>query len=173
MHRQFGHALHSPYWCPPRVQIIRRHSGVKSHLLLPLTHSFAHSITAEPHPRQNTTSTKGATERIPNMSSFGNHNTGSWNVTNSYNNITLNKIDEDREIARWLSPLRPQARHHSVQASRVEGVGCWVLEKNEFRAWSGGQGAPEEAVLFCHGDLGVGKTHIRSMRNPPRTTGYY
>ena len=100
------------------------------------------------------------------MQSFGDHNTNCGNVTNS-NNITVNKTDEDNQIIRWLSPLMPHARHQSVQANRVEGVGGWLLQKNEFREWSGGQGAPEQAVLFCYGDPGVGKTHIRSMRKLP------
>jgi len=99
-------------------------------------------------------------ERIPNMSSFGDHNTNCGNVTNS-NNITVNKTDEDNQIKQWLSPLTPQARHQSVQSNRVGGVGSWLLAKNEFREWSGSGGVSKQAVLFCYGDPGVGKTHIK------------
>jgi len=95
------------------------------------------------------------------MQSLGDYNISSGNVTNSYNNITVNKTDEDNQIKKWLSPLTPQARHQTVQANRVEGVGGWLLEKDEFRKWSGSDGVSKQAVLFCSGDPGVGKTHIR------------
>ena len=103
-------------------------------------------------------------ERITLTQSFGSGNVNSGNVTNSYNNktITVNKTDdEDNQIKQWLSPLRPQYRHQSVQAGRVDGVGGWFLEMNEFREWSGSQGAYRHGVLFCYGHPGVGKTHIR------------
>ena len=99
------------------------------------------------------------------MQSFGSGNVDCGNVTNSYNgNITMNKTDaEDNQIKQWLLPLEPRYRHESVQTSRVNGVGGWLLERNEFREWSSGRGAPEQTVLFCYGHPGVGKTHIRSV----------
>ena len=51
-----------------------------------------------------------------------------------------------------------------MQASRVDGVGGWFLERKEFREWSGGQGVSRHPVFFCYGHPGVGKTHIRSVR---------
>ena len=105
------------------------------------------------------------------MSLFGDHNPGSGNVMNSYNHTTLNTTDEDNQIKQWLSPLMPQARHKSVQSERVAGVGGWLLETNEFRKWSSSQGEPKRAVLFCYGDPGVGKTHIKSVRKPPEQLG--
>ena len=112
-------------------------------------------------------------ERITNIQSFGFGNIGCGNVTNSHN-ITVNKTDdEDNQIKQWLSPLEPRYRHQSVQADRVNGVGDWLLERNEFREWSGSQGAPKQAVLFCYGDPGVGKTHIRSVRKLPPTGGLH
>ena len=120
-------------------------------------------------------------ERLTNIQSFGSGNIGSGNVTNSYNTITLNKgaiavnktDDEDNQIKQWLSPLEPQHRHKSVQADRVDGVGGWLLERNEFLEWSGGEGMLEQAVLFCYGDPGVGKTHIRLVRRLSPISGYY
>jgi len=115
-------------------------------------------------------SAKRIIERITNMPSFGSGNFDCGNVTNSYNKtvtlnnktITVNKTDdEDNQIKQWLSPLEPRHRHQSVQTNRVDGVGGWLLEKNEFRDWSSSQGAPEQTVLFCYGHPGVGKTHIR------------
>ena len=79
--------------------------------------------------------------------------------------ITVNKRDdEDNQIKQWLSPLEPRYRHRSVQTARADGVGGWLLERNEFRAWSGSNGVQKQAVLFCYGDPGVGKTHIRLVK---------
>ena len=89
------------------------------------------------------------------------------------NTITVNKTDdEDNQIKQWLSPLEPRYRHQSVQADRVTGVGGWLLERNEFQEWSGSQILPREAVLFCYGDPGVGKTHIRLVKRPPLASGH-
>jgi len=97
------------------------------------------------------------------VQSFGYGNVLCGNVTNSYNNTTtLNKTDDEYDqIKQWLSPLEPRYRHQSVQTDRVDGVGGWLLERSEFRKWSSSQGVPEQNVLFCYGDPGVGKTHIR------------
>ena len=103
-----------------------------------------------------------------NIQSFGSGYVGYGNVTNSYHNITVNETDEeDNQIKQLLSPLKPWYRHKSVQANRVNGVGSWLLERNEFREWSGSQVVLKQAVLFCYGDPGVGKTHIRSVRRVP------
>ena len=97
------------------------------------------------------------------MQSFVSGNVDCWNVKNIYNKtISVNRTDdEDNQIMQWLSPLEHRHRHQSVRADRVNGVGGWLLERNEFREWSGSQGVPKQAVLFCYGDPGVGKTHIR------------
>jgi len=117
---------------------------------------------------------KSIMERMPNVQSFGSGNVGCGNITSILNSkITVNEIDEDSQIKKWLSPLTPQGRHQSVQSNRVEGVGGWLLESNEFREWSGAQGVLEKTVLFCYGDPGVGKTHIRSVRKLSRTSAYH
>ena len=121
-------------------------------------------------------------ERMTNTRSFSFGNVDCGNVTNSYNKtinmnnktITLNKTDqEDNQIKQWLSPLEPQYRHQSVQADRVNGVGGWLLERNEFLEWSSSEGMPAGAVLFCYGDPGAGKTHIRSVIRLPPISWYY
>lgn len=91
-------------------------------------------------------------------------NTNSFNA-NSFNNVLNNCIvvDDRPQILAWLSPLEPRLRHKDIQESRAENVGEWVLETEEFRGWhasSGGSGS-DNAVLFCYGDPGVGKTFIR------------
>ena len=91
--------------------------------------------------------------------SFSN-NTNSLNTTVT-NNFTV--IDDRSEILAWLSPLDPKLRHQDIQSRRVENVGEWLLQTEEFRGWyAGGVGGEcDNAVLFCYGDPGVGKTYIR------------
>ena len=80
-------------------------------------------------------------------------------------NTTVNfTVADDRpSILSWLSPLDPRLRHQSIQACRVENVGAWLLQTEEFGSWWVGSGGVESdnAVLFCYGDPGVGKTYIR------------
>ena len=110
-------------------------------------------------------------EQITNIQSFGSGNSGCGNITNS-NNTTVNLMDdEDNKIKQRLSPLKPRRRHQSVRTNRVHGVGDWLLEMKEFREWSDNRGVPTQAVLFCHGHPGVGKTHLRSVRKLSRISG--
>jgi len=88
-----------------------------------------------------------------------------FNNNNSFNNVwNYTTITEDRsQLLSWLSPLEPTLRHRDVQERRVDDVGEWLIQTEEFRSWcdcSGG-GGRDNAVLFCHGDPGVGKTFIR------------
>ena len=86
------------------------------------------------------------------------------NNTNSFNTVNNFKFTDDRSnILAWLSPLDPKSRHQGIQERRVEGIGRWLLQTEEFRSWNAGSGGGEsgEAVLFCYGDPGVGKTYIR------------
>ena len=88
------------------------------------------------------------------------------NNINSLNTIINNNftIGDDRSnILAWLSPLDPKLRHQNIQDRRVENVGEWVLQTEEFRSWRAGRGGgePDNPVLFCYGDPGVGKTFIR------------
>ena len=91
---------------------------------------------------------------------FGDHNVNSGNTTDSFN-TTVYQSNEDAGIMSWLSPLEPDNRHHSVRTNRFEGVGNWLLGTGEFREWRGGKGGADKAVLFCSGNPGVGKTHLR------------
>ena len=94
------------------------------------------------------------------------------NTTNSYNNLTTTTsnvwnnctvADDLSPLLTWLSPLDPGLRHSDIQERRVKDVGGWLMETKEFRTWSGliGGGEGDEAVLFCYGNPGVGKTFIR------------
>jgi len=80
----------------------------------------------------------------------------------SFNTIICGS-DDQPNILTWLSPLDPNSGHQGIRERRVENVGQWLLETQEFGNWytSSGGGEPDSAVLFCYGDQGVGKTFIR------------
>jgi len=89
---------------------------------------------------------------------------------NSLNTVTNNSITnnftiahERSQILTWLSPLEPRLRHQDIRDRRVENVGEWLLHAEEFISWHAntGRGESDNAVLFCYGDPGVGKTYIR------------
>jgi len=90
------------------------------------------------------------------MSQSFSHNINSFNTT-------VAVADDQSNILSWLSPLEPRLRHKDIQERRVENVGEWLLQTEEFRDWYARSGVSEsdDAVLFCYGDLGVGKTYIR------------
>jgi len=71
--------------------------------------------------------------------------------------------DERSEILTWLSPLEPQIRHEDIRTHRVNEVGDWLFQTEEYRNWFGGIRGDESdgAALFCYGGPGVGKTYIR------------
>ena len=89
----------------------------------------------------------------------------SFNNTNSFNNVWNNctVVDEKPEILAWLSPLEPRRRHHDVQTRRVDEVGDWLLQTQEYRNWLCGIHGDKSSgsALFCDGGPGVGKTYIR------------
>ena len=90
------------------------------------------------------------------MSQSFSNNINSLNTT--VNNFTI--TDDRSHILAWLSPLEPGLRHQDIQDSRVENIGEWLLQTKEFKSWCAGTES-ENAVLFCYGDPGVGKTYIR------------
>jgi len=66
----------------------------------------------------------------------------SFNNTNYFNNSTTNNVSnhftvtEDRsEMLAWLSPLEPRLQHQNLEASRVDKVGDWLLQTEQFRSW--------------------------------------
>ena len=94
------------------------------------------------------------------MSQSFSNNINSLNTTVT-NNFTA--ADDRSDILAWLSPLDPKLRHQDVQDRRAENVGEWLLQTQEFKTWYAGDegGVPDNAVLLCYGDPGVGKTYIR------------
>ena len=94
-----------------------------------------------------------------------NHNINSFNNTSNFitvwNNYTV--VDEKSEILAWLSPLEPQRRHKDIRTRRVDEVGDWLLQTEEYRNWFGGIHGSKAggSALFGYGGPGVGKTYIR------------
>ena len=87
--------------------------------------------------------------------------TRSFNV-NSFNKIVHATIPDDRnQVLQWLSSLEPQRRHQHIRESRLKGTGDWIFQTSEFMRWNTREDASSHPVLFCHGDPGVGKTHLR------------
>ena len=70
-----------------------------------------------------------------NIQGDSNKNVG--NVSNSYNTINVGMDEESSRIQAWLSPLEPEIRHRAVSRGRMDGVGEWVLQRNEFEVWCG------------------------------------
>ena len=85
------------------------------------------------------------------------HNTNTYNTT-TYNYTT----DERSEILAWLSPLEPRVRHRDIRARRIDTIGAWLLETEEFKLWYSGnrEDASYRPTLFCDGAAGVGKSYI-------------
>ena len=98
------------------------------------------------------------------MSQYTINDSNCINNTNSFNVLNICAIVDDRaQLLTWLSPLEPRLRHRDVQERRVDSVGEWVIQTEEFRSWydCSGEGEGDKAVLLCYGDPGVGKTFIR------------
>jgi len=91
------------------------------------------------------------------------NNNNSFNNTNFFN-VQNNYVADDRsQLLAWLSPLEPRLRHQDIRERRVNNVGEWILQAEEFKAWYGGSGEGEDykPVFFGYGGPGVGKTFMR------------
>jgi len=88
-------------------------------------------------------------------------NTKSFNI-NSFSKIVNTTIADDKgQVLQWLSSLEPQKRHEYLRGGRLEGVGEWIFRTIKFQRWNTGEDGSAHSVLFCHGDPGAGKTHLR------------
>jgi len=85
------------------------------------------------------------------------------NNINSFNSVqnSFTVADDRLEILTWLSPLEPSIRHQDVRAHRLDNVGGWLLQTEEFRTWGdcAREDEIEKATIFCCGNPGVGKTY--------------
>jgi len=98
------------------------------------------------------------------MSQYTIDNSAFSNNNNSFN-VNNFVVDDRSQLLAWLSPLEPRVRHQDIQERRVDNVGEWLLQTEEFKSWHDGSGEGEgegdKAVLFGYGGPGVGKTFIR------------
>ena len=80
-------------------------------------------------------------------------------IANSFNNSVP---DIESKILAWLSPLEPWVRHRDIGAQRMDSVGDWLLETEEFKRWYKGstEDGSSDATLFCYGNPGVGKSYM-------------
>jgi len=102
------------------------------------------------------------------MSQSFSYNTNSFNTSHTAISVSNNfRVTNDRSnILAWISPVDSKLRHQDIQDRRIESIGEWLLQTEEYRSWhaaSGGDGS-DNTVLFCYGDPGVGKTYIRQGR---------
>ena len=99
------------------------------------------------------------------MSQYTVGNSAFSNNSNSFNVQNIYAADNRSQLLAWLSPLEPRLRHQDIQERRVDNVGEWLQQTEEFRSWhdwSGeGEGGGDKPVLFGYGGPGVGKTFIR------------
>ena len=105
-----------------------------------------------------------ASDKERTMSQYTiNDSNNCFDATNSFNNAWNTVTDDRSQFLAWLSPLEPKLRHQDVQWRRVGNVGEWFMQTEEFRRWCnlGGEDEGDNAILFCDGDPGVGKTFIR------------
>jgi len=88
-----------------------------------------------------------------------NNNSFIANIANTFNYTTP---DDRSEILAWLSPLEPRVRHRDIGARRVDSIGAWLLDTEEFRRWNSGsrEDGSYHPTLFCDGNPGVGKSYI-------------
>ena len=92
---------------------------------------------------------------------IGTGHRNSFNVIGSYNNIyNTTYVDENAPILKWLSPLEPRLRHQDVRTRRLDGLGDWFLQKDDFISWRDGENGSTMSTLFCSGAPGAGKTYL-------------
>jgi len=96
------------------------------------------------------------------MSQAFSNNHNSFNIANIANTFNYTAPDERSEILAWLSPLEPRVRHRDIGARRIESIGTWLLETEEFICWHNGtrEGGSYHPTLFCDGNPGVGKSYM-------------
>lgn len=67
------------------------------------------------------------------MSQSFSNNTNAFNTT-----VNVTVADDQSGVIAWLSPLDPRSRHQEIRDLRIENVGEWILQTEEFRSWYSG-----------------------------------
>jgi ankyrin repeat protein len=69
--------------------------------------------------------------------------------------------EEDRSILSWISTLDMELKHSEHRRMRINGIGEWFLQSDEFKEWSSEDS--QTSVLWCPGYPGTGKTMRTSI----------
>ena len=118
--------------------------------------------------RKNDSSPNNADNSFNTINSFNNNQNSLNNNDNCFNTniynintVSYTTVDDRSEILAWLSPLEPRLRHRDIASRRIDGIGAWLLETEEFKRWHGGtRDGSYHPTLFCEGNPGVGKSYI-------------
>lgn len=65
-----------------------------------------------------------------------------------------------KKISDWLSTIQQDSYHSTIQASRLQSSGKWLLASLAFQRWVRSE---ESGLLWMYGILGSGKTNLASM----------
>ncbi|KAK4165517.1 ankyrin repeat protein [Cladorrhinum sp. PSN259] len=71
----------------------------------------------------------------------------------------LDRLTRGR-ILKSISTIPYTTHHKSIRKDRLEGSGCWLLERPEYKAWRDDSCS---SVLWLHGIPGSGKTKLASL----------
>jgi len=64
-----------------------------------------------------------------------------------------------KKILDWISTTRYSQKHQTLQESRTQNAGDWILHSPEYVRWQNGPGQID-TVLLCEGIQGSGKTNL-------------
>ncbi|RPA90464.1 hypothetical protein L873DRAFT_1717726, partial [Choiromyces venosus 120613-1] len=84
---------------------------------------------------------------------------------NSCNKIVnmMNTVADDKpQVLPWLSPLAPQKRHQHLCNNGHDGVGDWILQRDEFMKRRTEEDESHPVILYER-DPGVRKTYLSSL----------
>lgn len=72
------------------------------------------------------------------------------------------KFEEDQlfQVLKWLTQVQHGTFHENVKSDRLESSGRWLLNSSSFRRWLT---CKESSLVWMHGILGSGKTHLVSV----------
>jgi len=68
-----------------------------------------------------------------------------------------------KDILDWVSTASFNQKHQSLQETRTENTGNWILEDEDYLEWR--DSTSDANVLCCHGIKGSGKTTLAHVRH--------
>ncbi|MCJ1279590.1 hypothetical protein MMC21_007414 [Puttea exsequens] len=67
---------------------------------------------------------------------------------------------QTQKILDWVSPVALEPYHATVQGSRLESTGTWLLQDQDYGKW---EDSSRSSILWLRGFLGHGKTRLISL----------